>query len=647
MQDFVNKREKVINLMRNVANFAKSQNREDLHSEISYEAHYLAEGKLTLMVAGEFKRGKSSLINMLLEEQDLCPVAVHITTCAVTVITYGKQERITVYFRRDNDPTGLGVSEGDKGLEITREQLKDYCSEQYNQRNAKKVSLIKIELPNQLLEKGLVIVDTPGVGGLHYEHSLITMGFMSSADAMLFVCDAQNPVAESEIQFLQRSAEYTKNFVFAMTHKDMVVDSDYQRVLEGNRKKIANGLGLEIDRVKIIPVSSKLKEKYLTTGIEEYLENSNYPELEKEIWDMLTGRGGSILLLRALLVLDTAINEVKQPIADELAILQAKDKQEMQSLENEIKELRKQVEAQSSKQAEWRSELTKGIRQISIEINALLHKGFNSIRPNVKSYVQENIEKNGELVPDATLQLVEQDIQANNAKVARELGIMVTNLTKRIEQSAGINLNSFDVGDAKLELSKSGLERNFNKRDTWELVRNSVMGSGIGATIAGVVCGSMGAIAGLFTGGVASVPLAIASAKAGATLWLSIGGLFGAGFGAKKSQQLQASRIEATFLAALDPILRNAETDGGTWISTTILQLESDMSQDFTNKLTKHLEQIKDTEKKFHAAYTTSKADMAERIAALKPGYNALSSYQKDIEQHISSIKQNMDSAAS
>lgn len=645
MQDFVNKREKVLDIMRRIASFAKSKQREDLYSDISYEAHYLAEGKLTLMVAGEFKRGKSSLINMLLGEENLCPVAVHITTCAVTVITYGPKERITVYFRREDNPAEIGISESDKGVEITRKQLKDYCSEQYNKKNVKKVSLIKVELPNKLLEKGLVIVDTPGVGGVYQEHSLITLGFMSSADAVLFVSDAQNPVADTEIKFLQNASEYCRNFIFAMTHKDLVLD--YEKVQEGNQSKIAQGLGLAPEQVKVIPVSSKSKQRYITTGLEEYLENSNYTELETEIWDMLTKRGGSILLLRALMVADTTLSEIKQPIADEIAIFQAKDKQELQAIENELKEVRKQFEMQNSKQAEWRNELARGIRNINLEINTLLQQGFVAIHPNVKSYIEQNIERNGELVPKEILQLVEQDIQVNNARISREFMVMVTDLTKRIEQKAGVSMNTFDIGEAKLELSGVGLDKNFNKRDTWEIVRNGVLGSSVGATIAGFVCGGLGGLGGLLTGGVHAIPLAIVSAKAGAAAWMAVGGLFGAGCGVKKSLDNSKTKSVSELRAALEPILKDAEIESGKWLRKALLQLEADMPDDFADKITQRLKQIKEMERKLHAAYTTSVTDANARMAILKPMYDELSGYQKEIADQINSIQQVMGNTAS
>ena len=58
---------------------------------------YLENGKLLAVVCGEARQGKSSLINALLNEHNLFPVDVDITTCLVSSITYGEREEINIY----------------------------------------------------------------------------------------------------------------------------------------------------------------------------------------------------------------------------------------------------------------------------------------------------------------------------------------------------------------------------------------------------------------------------------------------------------------------------------------------------------------------------------------------------------------------
>ncbi|NER05229.1 MAG: hypothetical protein F6K17_22860 [Okeania sp. SIO3C4] len=49
-----------------------------------------------IVICGEYKQGKSSLTNALLNEPELFPVDVDVTTSLVSTITYGEREKIMV-----------------------------------------------------------------------------------------------------------------------------------------------------------------------------------------------------------------------------------------------------------------------------------------------------------------------------------------------------------------------------------------------------------------------------------------------------------------------------------------------------------------------------------------------------------------------
>ena len=90
-------------------------------------------------------------------------------------------------------------------------------------------------------------------------------------------------------------------------------------------------------------------------------DSSNYPVLEKEVFEMLTKRGGGILLLRALMKAGAVLKELMQPIEDELTILGAKEKNELQKIERELQEIRQQMQEKRSSRAQWRSDLRTNI----------------------------------------------------------------------------------------------------------------------------------------------------------------------------------------------------------------------------------------------------------------------------------------------
>ena len=99
----------------------------------------LVSGKLFVVVAGEFKQGKSSLLNALLNETEIFPVDIDITTNLVSTITYGKEEKVSVV---------LGESRQETMKQISKQEIPDYVTEQRNAKNNKQAKMLVIESPN-------------------------------------------------------------------------------------------------------------------------------------------------------------------------------------------------------------------------------------------------------------------------------------------------------------------------------------------------------------------------------------------------------------------------------------------------------------------------------------------------------------------
>ena len=61
----------------------------------------LSSNQTTIMVCGEFKRGKSTFINALLD-MSLCPTDEHIATSTVSIIKYGEKQKVTRFYDTEN-----------------------------------------------------------------------------------------------------------------------------------------------------------------------------------------------------------------------------------------------------------------------------------------------------------------------------------------------------------------------------------------------------------------------------------------------------------------------------------------------------------------------------------------------------------------
>lgn len=62
---------------------------------------------------------------------------------------------------------------------------------------------IEIELPLPELQKGMTIIDTPGVGGLDPRHAALTNFFLPRADITLFMTDVNEPLTTTELDYFK------------------------------------------------------------------------------------------------------------------------------------------------------------------------------------------------------------------------------------------------------------------------------------------------------------------------------------------------------------------------------------------------------------------------------------------------------------
>ena len=235
---------------------AKAEQKEELVADLAPVMERFALGIFRLVVMGEIKKGKSSFINALLAEPDLLPTASDVATATVYKLIYGPQKRFKVFFQPDTD-TGRRR----EPLEIAATDLAQYGTENGNPGNRERVDFIGIELPHVLLKHGLVIVDTPGVGGLFKAHRDITWRYAPNADAICFVLDSVEAViSKDELDFLKElTGQVTKRVFFVQTKTDAAGTEQWQGWETRNRQLLSQHLGMAPSRMLYFPVSAKRK----------------------------------------------------------------------------------------------------------------------------------------------------------------------------------------------------------------------------------------------------------------------------------------------------------------------------------------------------------------------------------------------------
>ena len=137
---------------------------------------------------------------------------------------------------------------------VAVDSVAEFVTESVKPPTDRRIHSVELVLPAPVLESGLVLVDTPGVGGLGSMHSTVTMGALPMAEAVLFVSDASQEFTQPEIDFMESARSMCPNIVVLLTKIDFYPAWRKVKALD---EAHLERLGIETE---IIPVSSTLHD---------------------------------------------------------------------------------------------------------------------------------------------------------------------------------------------------------------------------------------------------------------------------------------------------------------------------------------------------------------------------------------------------
>lgn len=200
---------------------------------IARDARSLAErvedGDFYLACVGQFKRGKSTLLDALLGEAVL-PVGVVPVTAIPTIVRYGPGRRARVRF------------ELREWQDIPVEEIGNYVSEIENPENTKSVRAVEVFLPNDFLARGVRLVDTPGIGSVFEMNTAATLEFIPHVDAALIVLGADPPISADELGLITQIATDIPDLIFVLNKADRVQPEECAQAKEFTEDILARRL---------------------------------------------------------------------------------------------------------------------------------------------------------------------------------------------------------------------------------------------------------------------------------------------------------------------------------------------------------------------------------------------------------------------
>lgn len=448
-------------------------------------------GIFRLVVMGEIKKGKSSFINAMLGVKDLVPVSSNVATSTIFKIRYGKNVGYKVYFLNESEKEPLSIGASD---------LHRFGTEDGNPNNREQVYFIEVTCPSPLLKSGIVIIDTPGLGGLFKAHKQITYQYVPRADAVFFVTDSvESPIGQLETEYLEDIKKITSHLYFVQT-KSFSVDKEAREARRNNNLDILSQcLGVSRKEIPYFMVDSSLRFAAEEEKDLEDLQESGYPQLLAYIRNELQANQKKILAGKAVKMCSPIITHLEDIINFRKKNLEADTEEKRNQQEKENAALQKDLsEWQDSKQPELLREIQAGLQKI--RLNAT--ESCNQCRPSgeiqcrFEDSIREakNMDELKERIASINQNLpgcVEKVIQQTSRQIQCEAQKLLNNLAGSASEknlSVAITTPTRSISTKSLENIK------FDDADIFQIAKTSVWGGLIGTKIATVVGGIIGSV---------------------------------------------------------------------------------------------------------------------------------------------------------
>lgn len=555
----------------------------------------VADNKLIVLACGEARRGKSTLLTALLEDDRLFPVDVEVTTCLTTTVYWGDTEKIKVTFEDGTEK------------QISRAEIQEYVTEKRNENNAKKAKWIVVETPNPKLKNGLVFIDTPGVGSLNPMHTEVTYSVLPQADVVLFISDATAPLTEPELVFLKGVRKHCQNLLFILTKKDL--NAEYEATIGENIDKIEEFASIPRNKICYIPVSGTMRLASLHNGSQRMAKSSNFEQLESVIWNTIDKNRAGIIIAPPLGELAGCLRDIDKEIHIQSTALSGNAEQQ-QELKIKLLNLQQDRQRLLSDSSAWQMDIQRNIDMIAADQNKLMVEFRNEAT---------DVLERGLMDPRKLKQpqLLLNEIILMASSTAHDIGeqayTRLSALKADFEETTKLSLyDSFVKNDLRVEDDPVIL---LQKQKPLDMVisggRKVAMNSMGGGMAGGIIGGIIGGVVGLL-GGPGGV---VAGITYGATIGAGTGTVGGGVKGFFEAVKNPCADAAPQIRAAISKYINQTVSE---W-QLNHPQYIKGISHKFIKSLRESIEQSKKTiENDISELQASSKLDEKKRLDALK-----------------------------
>jgi GTP-binding protein EngB required for normal cell division len=221
---------------------------EPVAEEARELAARVSEGRFYVACVGQFKRGKSTLLNALVGHE-VVPTGFIPVTAVPTVIRFGDQPHARVRMRDGS------------WQDVAMPDLKEYVTEELNPENKKAVDGAEVSVPSPLLSSGMCFVDTPGLGSVFSGNTATTQAFIPHIDAALVVVGADPPIAGEELALVEAVGKQVQDLILIINKADRTSDPERAAAVKFTREILGKRLHRPMGEVFEVSAAERMENR--------------------------------------------------------------------------------------------------------------------------------------------------------------------------------------------------------------------------------------------------------------------------------------------------------------------------------------------------------------------------------------------------
>ncbi|MBB5914106.1 hypothetical protein BJY24_002973 [Nocardia transvalensis] len=348
---------------------ARAANRGDLVTRLRALADRIRDPRRRIVVAGLGNQGKSRFVNALLNAE-FCPVGDDAATSVPIVLSHGPQPRAELVVAEPGDGEG-------KRIPLQLSGIRDVTPRSPHG----PVSRLEIQAPNPLLADGIVLIDTPALGG-RAGGSSGALGLAATADAVLLLSDASTELTEPEAEFLRQARQLCPAVALVLTKIDLY--PHWRQVLQADQRHL-RGHELELP---ILPVSALLRSHAMRLRDEQLGRESGFGPLYDFLREQVVARDQAATRRAVALDISSAAEHLALALGSELVAL--RDPERGATAIRELRAAKAHAEDLHRRTASWQQTLGDGVTDLVADIDHDLRDRLRAIARTAEEWIDDN-----------------------------------------------------------------------------------------------------------------------------------------------------------------------------------------------------------------------------------------------------------------